>query len=1419
MIKNPDSIFVKSIYSNKEDIYRDNAYINIPKLDIKEGDEIVINIIYQKMIEKDYNFKFYTAKEFKIFQKIIKNINPEEQISLNQKENIFKFEYKKEDNSEQYIFFNLDSNNWFIYLIGQDKIQKGTSFINEYIFFPIKEGGIYYIEFKPKYSYSELEGTFSYRITGEVQTIDLTKKIYSKKSNFKFEIRTNPDLIKVINLKEDRYVYFDMMFNGGLSEYNPLEICNDNTDECSTEDIIIYKFLKDNNYTIKINTIILSDGYYYISYSFFPIFESTIKYIDQGYYEFSEPQIYLIKDIENKTLIYFLPEYVNQVYYYVSNEEITIDKIKDMTSLKQSYLIALYPKLMRINYGLFILVPKGNENLSKFIYADKIIESSKEGEFLIESGNISIIFLSKDIDNTFNYLERNSNDLNNEDDDYPYYRNPLSNYNSLSLISSPVKNMKLVIPNDVKEESDLIIQNYFAYPIYVGKYDKDINITIKQYEPRFSFFGVGNEVLFNLYINEINKFTEITDQFDLSNMNSIILRINSNQIPIYEFFNFYIYNFETKVNIYFKNYYGASDVYIKSMNLLNNNDFSIITKPLNTYESFNSYSNKLFNFENNTIISLNLFPDSYFDLYVEIEDNKTSINYIYMNELFKNGAKLLQKNIEYTFNFTVDHLFKLEPGFDAIVNIYDENNNTVILNKSNPTATFNGENIKIKANNIALVYFFGKKMPELRQLKIDPKEIGKNLEIYLGSNSFFMIDFGFDNYYPLDFLSYKNMFMEHSGYIYIENVYDRLKTNLVKDEYLYLYYGPEDIKIEYSKNLRHKNNEYNFNIIPKNSLEKSLVIKRGEKKNIVYQVYFCQSPHDINVYHHDAWYSEPIKLEFNDSITVKDKDITHGLSIKLTFDSEQDFIFSYYFSDTTDQKVKKCEKWNKERKVLTDLTIIDVIKKYKENKYSNIFTVKFKPNYMKSSTRYIIVIAPMDENNSMENLSNKCYVTKLITEKTEGVLIKNYYDIGKNDSIEIDVDISDIIVDTNNYIITIMSQELRFDKGLNYYRPFKFSHEGSKPLKIKLEEEQIFNIGNGTALFDLLYTKKSEINEIFFLYYKLVEQTNILIEIFGPENYNKVFNINKTDGFINFIFNEGGSYIIHFKSDKNNANSEDRGSFKIISSEYPSKIDLTNNKIAFDEIDLNGNQPTSLKFYTDILDYEYIKKIEIPNINRSDIRKIISIKKDDGEYKPLNFNYFNFETNSKYNIIINLNKKDEYEYTLEKFIIKEFSLDNIQDFSLGKKTYNNKEDKFLIINWENYDNIKINIVINNNNTEFYMAKINNNQTKDLYKEFQNMNFEKLENLNIEKPNDSKYEVLMIELKEKDTEIIFEKKSGEEEIDSGSSIPLVYIILGVFASLLIVVALIFIIKHFSRKGNKEIDFSKQPNETEALMSDL
>jgi hypothetical protein len=177
-------------------------------------------------------------------------------------------------------------------------------------------------------------------------------------------MKTNPDLIKVINLKEDRYVFFDYKVDGYYIENNPFVICNDNNDECS-ENIKIYQFLKENNYTIKIYAVPEDSSYpniyYYVSYSFFPIFENTFKYIEQGYYEFSGLQIFAI-NMENKIEAYILRENIDTIYYSISEKDFTIDNLKDHNLVSiYTLLMTIEPQKQRIKHVLFILV-KNSDN-------------------------------------------------------------------------------------------------------------------------------------------------------------------------------------------------------------------------------------------------------------------------------------------------------------------------------------------------------------------------------------------------------------------------------------------------------------------------------------------------------------------------------------------------------------------------------------------------------------------------------------------------------------------------------------------------------------------------------------------------------------------------------------------------------------------------------------------------------------------------------------------------------------------------------------------------------------------------------------------------------------------------------------------------------------------------------------------------
>ena len=129
------------------------------------------------------------------------------------------------------------------------------------------------------------------------------------------------------------------------------------------------------------------------------------------------------------------------------------------------------------------------------------------------------------------------------------------------------------------------------------------------------------------------------------------------------------------------------------------------------------------------------------------------------------------------------------------------------------------------------------------------------------------------------------------------------------------------------------------------------------------------------------------------------------------------------------------ENFKNKRKVYENLSINNIIKK-SDNKIS----IKFYPNYGYSSTKYIIIIAKKKGENSENNFSNPCYLAKLLSGKTKEVKIINIFDIGEKDLIEADVDIRDIDDKSNgNYIVNIISQELRFSKSMNLYKPKIFN--------------------------------------------------------------------------------------------------------------------------------------------------------------------------------------------------------------------------------------------------------------------------------------------------------------------------------------------------------------------------------------------
>ena len=215
------------------------------------------------------------------------------------------------------------------------------------------------------------------------------------------------------------------------------------------------------------------------------------------------------------------------------------------------------------------------------------------------------------------------------------------------------------------------------------------------------------------------------------------------------------------------------------------------------------------------------------------------------------------------------------------------------------------------------------------------------------------------------------------------------------------------------------------------------------------------------------------------------------------------------------------------------------------------------------------------------------------------------------------------------------------------------------------------------------------------------------------------------------------------------------------------------------------------------MDLRYIKKLNVENDQPS---KIISIKKNDEDYLPINNfnNYYTFDKNNKYSIQLNFQKIDE-NYLLYKVKLIEFSENNIELLNESNtRIYNETDiDKFILFNFSNFSKIKVSQ--KKGLSIFNKAIINETQYKIFPLEIQNIEFEKLENNNIEieKANNSDYGVLMISLKEKSTEIefIFEndkENNKNKKKNKLSTFEIVMITLSCFIFLIIVGVVILLV---------------------------
>ena len=919
-------------------------------------------------------------------------------------------------------------------------------------FINLEKKGIYYLKIESGNKFFNFDEKFSTIVPGDViETIDFSKEIYYNNLAIEASDSYPPTMYKVKNLKEDKYVYF------GYREYdgNPFKICVNENDDCVI-DKKFYYFEKGKEYTIYVQFLNYGDPYYsyyyYYPYIIAPILSNTIETITTGIFKSTAPKIYNI-NLENNI------KYINfGLYQFVliakSDQPISSDNLQIIETLDYyEYMNNEFEEYEELsndnNYYVLIVIPlifeaQGFESI--ITVADHLITKVGQGggPITIPSGKSSLVSLPPDT-----YIRET--------------KNLLEFYNILIAYSLDSNNMRYIYSSNLDTKYNYLIHNFALIPTFIDKSSKEQKLNIKVYYPRYTFFGFANAELFKSIYSLFKSYTNSQLNFDWETLLPLNARINSDVSLLYEFFNIYFDKFEDNINLYINKLYGETNLY-ECSDELDKNDLSILQNPINKCKNKKSIFNRLFTFKGTKTLSGYLTPNSYFDIYLEFNDdsNKIKISQALQGTI-NSASKYIKKDIEYIVDFTVDHMVKIEI-LDNIEVIISNDKNTVKLNSKNPVSAIQGSNYKVKANKDTMIYFYGKLFKYIKQKELFVNQKGKFATITPDKRIQYEIDSGFTGFNPINIDAIFENKLYYDDSLYVENIYEKMKNKLVENEKIFLYYideeeidryeyeeeyekeyEPPKINVLYNDSLNNPNNDYTFTVIPKNSEQKSYIINNKFKDEIFYHVNFCGAPHNVSMTYKGKYNDEYSQtISFNEKGTSALIDI-YKFGTKINFKSEKEFIFSYSFVDVTDDNVIDVESWTKEREeeLQSNLKITQV----SEN--NNILSITFKPNYKKSNTKYIIVIAPENDKNTVDSLSNPCYIAKLVNNREDGVKIENWIDPGLTDKITAEVDVSKFVIKNNNYIIGIISQELRFYKKLNFYSAFKFgSKSGTKTLII-----------------------------------------------------------------------------------------------------------------------------------------------------------------------------------------------------------------------------------------------------------------------------------------------------------------------------------------------------------------------------------
>ena len=266
---------------------------------------------------------------------------------------------------------------------------------------------------------------------------------------------------------------------------------------------------------------------------------------------------------------------------------------------------------------------------------------------------------------------------------------------------------------------------------------------------------------------------------------------------------------------------------------------------------------------------------------------------------------------------------------------------------------------------------------------------GKNLLLYIELENYdichihYLIDFGFKGYSPFqkqstDFIQVDMTYYYHR--IYILNYYDKLDTKLVQGEKLYLYYyldrcaGDEIGKVSIIRPSYYQsvnlNKTADFFVIDPNKevWGKNIMFNLYAKQKISLQVHYPLNNADTNISVNYNIFDNTKKIIYLTNSQIFSLSTIDNLSLNFNFNSNNKFVLSYSFHDKNEDKIKSYSDWVNERKINNDLIL-----NAKINSKEKAITIKFISNYIKSATKYIIIIGPKNSELTLDNFNEPCF--------------------------------------------------------------------------------------------------------------------------------------------------------------------------------------------------------------------------------------------------------------------------------------------------------------------------------------------------------------------------------------------------------------------------------------------------------------